>query len=231
MTINNLGQLVQSLGGASDSQDIYISLLSVANCGGRIFYGWASDRYASRLARPGWLAVLVANMAGAMALFAVVDLNSLYAACLWAGFTYGGFWSLGPALFGERFGSVAFASIYSLTAVSTAMGGYALNTVLAAGVYQRHASAGNPICLGIECFRTTFVVLAGLNAAGALLGGLLMRRMAPCYTAQGAARPYWEIARAQPPTAMARAVERMLRGARKGSEEAGEKGEAWALTT
>ena len=64
-----------------------------------------------------------------------------------------------------------------------------------------------------------------LRGEGALLGGLLMRRMAPCYTAQGAARPYWEIARARPPTAMARAVERMLRGARKGSE-AGEKGEA-----
>lgn len=37
--LNNLGQLVVALGGAPDSQAVFVSLFSVTNCAGRLVLG------------------------------------------------------------------------------------------------------------------------------------------------------------------------------------------------
>jgi MFS family permease len=198
VTINNLGNLVQSLGAATDGQDVYVSLLSVANCGGRIFYGWVSDSLAHRLTRPWWLALLVAQMAASQALLAFSSLGggALYLGVMATGFTYGGFWSLGPSLVAERYGPRAFASIYSVTSLTTAVASYALNAGLAAGVYQAHTPPGATTCtVGIACFQTTFLTLAGLNVAGAAVAAWLAVRMRRFYDpATGRALPYHVIA-------------------------------------
>ena len=39
--LNNLGQLVLALGGAPNSQAVFVSLFSVSNCGGRLLLGYA----------------------------------------------------------------------------------------------------------------------------------------------------------------------------------------------
>lgn len=198
VTINNLGNLVQSLGAPPDGQDVYVSLLSVANCGGRIFYGWVSDRLAARLSRPWWLALLVAQMAGAQALLAFSSLGggALYLGVLATGFTYGGFWSLGPSLVAERYGPRSFASIYSVTSLATAVASYALNAGLAASVYQSHTPPGETTCTaGIVCFQATFLTLAGLNVVGAAFAAWLAVRMRRFYDpATGRALPYHVIA-------------------------------------
>lgn len=37
--LNNLAQLVPSLGGAPGGQDVFVSIFSVTNCAGRLVFG------------------------------------------------------------------------------------------------------------------------------------------------------------------------------------------------
>lgn len=214
--INNLGSLVTALTPTADAQDVYVSLLSVFNCGGRIFFGWASDRWAGALARPWWLAVLLTLMAAATTGLAFASLESLYVLAPLAGFAYGGAWSLCPALVSERYGGRAFASINSLTNVATAVASYALNSGLAAAVYDAHTPAGSTVCSGIQCFQVTFLALAGLNAAGVGLCLLLGARMRRFYAPDGKAVPYAEIESSLPPNALAARIEGALCRRRRG---------------
>ena len=52
---------------AADSQDVYVTILSVANCAGRQIFGFASDELSHRLTRPAWVAVCVFGIATAVA--------------------------------------------------------------------------------------------------------------------------------------------------------------------
>lgn len=210
VVINNLGSLVGALTTTNDAQDVYVSLLSVANCGGRIFFGWASDRFAARLSRPWWLAILLGLMAITTAGLAFTGLEALYILAPMAGFAYGGAWSIGPALISERYGGRNFASINSLTNVATAVASYALNSGLAAAVYDAHTPAGSTTCTGIQCFQATFLALSGLNVLGVGLCLLLGRRMRGFYDAEGKARSYAQIVDSLPPNKLAAAVDGWL---------------------
>jgi MFS family permease len=117
-------------------------------------------------------------------------LDSLYVGAMWVGFSYGGWWSVGPAVIAERYGGRAFASLVSLVNISTAVASYALNSGLAAGVYAAHTPAGSNTCLGLACFQATFITLAALNVASAGLAVWLSVRLRPLYDSQGKPAPY-----------------------------------------
>ena len=46
MLLNNLAQLVIALGGRPGSQAVFVSLFSVANCGGRLLFGYRGPCHA-----------------------------------------------------------------------------------------------------------------------------------------------------------------------------------------
>lgn len=56
MLINNIGQIVPALGGNTESKS-YVTVISVANCFGRLIAGFASDAYSEHLSRPMFLVV------------------------------------------------------------------------------------------------------------------------------------------------------------------------------
>ena len=89
MVINNLGSITQSLGAPADSQDVYVTMLSVANCLGRQGFGYASDALSHRLTRPGWIAVSMFGMAASTLLLTVSTLPMLYLAAASTGLFYG----------------------------------------------------------------------------------------------------------------------------------------------
>lgn len=208
--INNLGNLATALGAAKDGQDVYVVLLSVSNCVGRLAMGTLSDVFASRLIRPGFLTIAVLSMAGATALLSASNLTSLYAGSIWVGASYGAFWSVGPPLVADRFGARAFAAIYSLSSISTAIASYALSAGLAASVFDAHSHDGGATCLGIACYQTTFIVLSALCGVGTLAGLMLTRRLRPLYNDKGQARRYVEVAELFAPSALARLAQRTL---------------------
>lgn len=210
VVINNLGQITKALGASADGADVYVMLLSIANCLGRLVIGAISDGTARHISRPAWLAIAVASMGGSQVLASFADLNSLYAVVVWTGASYGMFWSLGPALISDRFGQANFASIYSLSSVSTGLASYLLSAIMAGALYQAHTPAGSTTCLGAECYKTTFIILAGMCGAGTLSALLLAYRLKGLYGPDGRAVSYraWAATETGRPSALARAIQR-----------------------
>jgi len=211
--INNLGALTRSLGASKDGQDVFVILLSVANCLGRLLVGLLSDKLARRVPRPVFFLGSVLAMAAAQLVLAFADLSNglLFVGVLLAGAAYGAFWSTGPSLVADRFGVRSFASLYNVVSLWTALASFLFSSQMAPFFYARRA-AGAAECAGAECFRDTFLVLAGACAAAAAAAALLAARLRDLYaTESGAPRPYAEWARrnaAQATSAPARAAAR-----------------------
>lgn len=113
--INNIAQQVKAVRGrdASGDANLYIVLISVANCGGRLFWGFCSDRYTS-ITRCGWLTIISASTCAAMFIAAFSDIGVLVLACLWMGLSYGGYWAVMPGILAELYGTRWFAVAYSV---------------------------------------------------------------------------------------------------------------------
>jgi hypothetical protein len=189
--INNLGSIAKALGAGNDGQDVYVTVLSISNCLGRATFGFLSDALAHRLSRPGWFTVIVVLMGIAQTVLVFADLSVLYAGVALAGFAYGGFWSVCPALVADRFGTKAFAATYSLSSFWTAIASYTMSATMASEIYQSHVPAGQTDCdAGQACFREAFLVLAGMCAFATLVGLLLTRRLRGLYDSKGRALPY-----------------------------------------
>jgi hypothetical protein len=190
--INQVGSMAKSLAAPGDEQDLDVTLLAVANCLGRMLFGAASEATAHRLSRAAWLVAACASMVGAMALAAAATTATLPLATAWAGFSYGGFWSLGPALLADRFGSAQFGAIYAVSSLATAAGSFSLNVGLATAVYRANiADGGGADCFGAACFRLTFLVLAALTATAAAAAAVLAVRLRSLYVGvRGAAVAY-----------------------------------------
>jgi MFS family permease len=183
--INSLGGLALSLGAVEGGQDLDVTLLSVFNCAGRMFFGLISDFTAQRVSRATWLVVGLASMTGAMLLTAFSSLNMLYVAALWTGFSYGSFWALGPSIFADRFGGRAFASIYAVSNLSSAAGSFILYAQLATSIYNSHiAPGGGTKCYGPDCYRLTFIILALMCALATLAAAWLSWRLRPLFVGE-----------------------------------------------
>jgi MFS family permease len=162
---------------------------------GRLAFGHASEAalHAYGVPRPAWLAGAAALGAGA-ALLATAGGQpampwALPLASAGAGAAFGGHWAVAAAALPELFGAPAFASIYAALQAAPALASVLLARGLAGTVYDRAAAAqGSPggECVGGACFGPTLVALAGLQAVGAVMAGVLAWRARAKYRRLGA---------------------------------------------
>ncbi|KAJ8604333.1 hypothetical protein CTAYLR_002505 [Chrysophaeum taylorii] len=179
-TINNLGQIMSARGAATGTQDVAVTMVSVANCLGRLAAGRLSDALSRRgLPRTGLLVLTSAIACVAMLeLYATGTSISLALVGVVAiGGAYGMLWTLIPTLTSDIFGMRRIGSNYMLTLPSVVLGSVLFSTVLASTVYSDHESRDDDdddddddsdTCTGSACFATTFLV----TAAACLLGTL-----------------------------------------------------------
>lgn len=177
--INNVGQMVPSLGGGG--AEVYVALLGVGNAFGRMAFGILSDLFRRVLSRPGWLTVSVMSMALSMLITAFADLGVLYFSVFLTGFSYGGFWSLMPALLADRFGNRSFATLYAVASLAPAAGSLLLGEKMASAIYVANSPPGSNTCVGDGCFRGTFLILCGLCAVASGIGGYLALKLRDFY--------------------------------------------------
>lgn len=107
------------VGTRSGDEDIFVTLISVSNCAGRLLSGFVSDlgvnRSRGRISRPWFLAGACVVMAASFLLVTLwSSLASLYIACVLIGMAYGAINALNPATASEIFGLKSFGSIYGL---------------------------------------------------------------------------------------------------------------------
>ncbi|CAK0787583.1 hypothetical protein CVIRNUC_010805 [Coccomyxa viridis] len=186
MFVNNLGQLVKSLGGLPDGQDVLVSLFSIFSAAGRLACGFLPETFLHRYSVPrtAFLVAVAGLTAGVCLVSAASSLALLWVAAPLAGFAFGCHWSLMPPLASELFGMRSFASLYCLLQFATTFGTYAFATRLAGGVYQQHGrwhGDEESECVGSDCYRLTFIVGACTEALAMLLAVVLYYRTRVLY--------------------------------------------------
>jgi MFS family permease len=105
----------------------------------------------------------------------------LYLASILVGLAHGAHWTLMVATSSELFGLKHFGALYNTLSISATVGSYLLSVKLAGYIYDRQVAAiqaaalatgkiltGPQKCIGPQCFRSTFLVMAGVCGLGCL---------------------------------------------------------------
>jgi len=174
--INNIAQQIKALRGRNAASDadanLFIVLLSIGNCGGRLFWGYCSDRF-QRVNRAGWLTIVTASTSGAMLFCGNSDLNMMYFATIWSGISYGGYWAIVPGILADLFGTKWFAATYSLVSLFPALGSYLLSAQLSSQLYEDKVLPMENECYGKQCFLLAYEII-GVLCAVSIIPGLVL---------------------------------------------------------
>ncbi|RCV41473.1 hypothetical protein SETIT_9G139000v2 [Setaria italica] len=187
--IDNMGQIGQSLGYAQRSITTFVSLVSIWNYAGRVVSGFASEHLLARYKVPRPLALTVVLLLACVGhgLIASGVSNGLYAASVILGFCFGAQWPLLFAIISEVFGLKYYSTLYNFGAVASPVGSYILNVRVAGRMYDREAlrqggrKGRDLTCIGVRCFRESFLIITGVTLLGALVSLVLAWRTREFY--------------------------------------------------
>lgn len=113
--------------------------------------------------------------------------STLYTSTALLGICYGVQFSVMVPTASELFGLKDFGMIYNFMLLGNPLGALLFSGLLAGYIYDREAAMQNPgsatsiSCFGPDCFRVTFLVLAGLCTLGTVLSVVLTVRIRPVY--------------------------------------------------
>lgn len=95
-----------------------------------------------------------------------------------------GFQFLSISTISELFGLRHFGINFNFILLGNPLGATIFSAFLAGYIYDKEADKqGNMTCIGPDCFRVTFLVLAGVCGLGTLLSVILTVRIRPVYQA------------------------------------------------
>jgi len=178
--IDNMGQIGQSLGYPSRSTNTFVSLISIWNYAGRVTAGYASEAVLTRhrVPRPLLLTLVLLLACAGHLLIASGAPRSLYAASVVVGFCFGAQWPLVFAVISELFGLKRYSTLHNFGGMASPVGAYLLNVRVAGRLYDAEAARqrGGGACLGVECFRRSFLIIAAATALGAVVSLVLVWR-------------------------------------------------------
>ncbi|XP_066365671.1 protein NUCLEAR FUSION DEFECTIVE 4-like [Miscanthus floridulus] len=185
--IDNMGQIGQSLGYPSKSINTFVSLISIWNYAGRVTAGFASEVFLERykFPRPLMLTLVLLLSCVGHLLIAFGVPQSLYVSSVVIGFCFGAQWPLLFAIISEVFGLKYYSTLYNFGSVASPIGAYVLNVRVAGALYDAEAArqhggslagAGDKTCIGVECFRKSFLIITAATVAGALVSLVLVWR-------------------------------------------------------
>ncbi|CAL5389409.1 unnamed protein product [Camellia sinensis] len=193
--IDNLGQIGKSLGYPTTSTTTFVSLVSIWNYLGRVVAGFGSEIFLTKYKIPRPLIftfVLLFSCLGHI-LIAIGVPNSLYVASVIIGFCFGAQWPLMFAIISEIFGLKYYSTLYNFGAVASPVGSYILNVVVAGRIYDREArkqmaamglsrAAGEDLtCIGVVCYKMSFIVITAATLFGCLVSLILVVRTRKFY--------------------------------------------------
>lgn len=179
--INNIAQINLARGGEPKLKDVFVSLISIFNCAGRMFWGLVSDYFLTNygVPRPFFFGIVSGVLCGVHLLLLLIDdVWVLYIACIFGGSSYGALNALNPIIISEMYGTDHMGSIYTTMSISLAIGSYVFASKIAGGIYDSHAvstssesgsrgsgdggggEANALTCTGHECFGMTYVISA-----------------------------------------------------------------------
>ncbi|KAI8544247.1 hypothetical protein RHMOL_Rhmol08G0281400 [Rhododendron molle] len=180
--LNNLAQIGVALG--VDDTTVLLSLFSFCNFLGRLGAGAVSEHFvkSKTIPRTVWMAFAQIIMIVAFLLYASGINGTLYAATALLGICYGVQIAIMIPVASELFGLKHFGIIFNFMGLGNPLAALLFSGLLAGYVYDiEEAKQGGSSCLGPNCFRLTFYVLASMCGLGAILSVILTIRIKPVY--------------------------------------------------
>ncbi|XP_062026013.1 protein NUCLEAR FUSION DEFECTIVE 4-like [Rosa rugosa] len=171
-TINNMGQLGQSLGYTTVEINTFVSLWSIWNFLGRFGAGYVSDflLHTRGWARPLLMVLTQATMAAGHLVISSGFSGNLYVGSVIVGICYGSQWSLMPTISSEIFGVTHFGTIFNTIAIASPVGSYIFSVWVIGYIYDKQASREHESsCNGTHCFMLSFLIMASVALFGSLV--------------------------------------------------------------
>lgn len=193
--VDNLGQIGESLGYPTHTVSTFVSLVSIWNFFGRVFSGFVSEKLVLKWKIPRTLMMtfsLVLPCIGDL-LIALPFPGSVYIASLLIGFSYGIQLTVLFIIISELFGLKYYSTLFNCGQLVSPLGSYIFNVRTVGKLYDREAlkqlaSKGMTrsmvrelTCMGKQCYRLSFLILACVNLFGALVSLILVFRTRKYY--------------------------------------------------
>ncbi|CAI8610435.1 unnamed protein product [Vicia faba] len=187
--INNLAQI----GAAQGVEDITIllSVFSFFNFVGRLGGGVVSEHFVRTrtIPRTVWMTCTQIVMIILYLLFAHAIKGTLYPAVGFLGICYGVQFSILIPTVSELFGLKHFGLFFNFMSLGNPLGALLFSALLAGRIYDSELAkqqalglvASSVSCVGPDCFKITFLVLAAVCVAGAISSIILTIRIKPVY--------------------------------------------------
>ncbi|CAL1352599.1 unnamed protein product [Linum trigynum] len=174
--LNNLGQIAESRRCYQTSS--LVSLSSSFTFFGRLLpslldYFFSRSKYLPP--RPALLLLLTAPITAALFLLLNSSHAALYTSTAVIGICTGAITSIAVSITSELFGSRNFAVNHNVVVANIPVGSFCFG-YLAAQVYESETLAGESKCMGMSCYRRTFLVWGQLSCFGVVLAFLLYNR-------------------------------------------------------
>ncbi|CAN0910526.1 Protein NUCLEAR FUSION DEFECTIVE 4 [Linum grandiflorum] len=180
--LNNLAQIGVAFG--LNDTTILLAIFSFCNFVGRLGSGVVSEHFvkSSTTPRTMWMTVAQIIMVVVFILFGFAVDGILYVATALLGVCYGILYSVVVPTTSELFGLEHFGIIYNFLQLGNPLGALLFSGGLAGTMYDIEASKqGSSTCIGHDCFKLTFFVLAGVCGLGTVLSVILTIRIKPVY--------------------------------------------------
>lgn len=193
--IDNLGQIGGSLGYPKKSISTFVSLVSIWNYLGRVVSGFVSEIFLAKykFPRPLMLTIILLLSCIGHLLIAFNVPGGLYVASIIIGFCFGAQWPLVFAIISELFGLKYYSTLYNFGGSASPLGSYLLNVRVAGHLYDKEAKrqmaasgitrkkGGDLTCIGVECFKLSFIIITAATLFGAFISLILVLRTKKFY--------------------------------------------------
>ncbi|KAJ6297572.1 hypothetical protein OIU78_023185 [Salix suchowensis] len=179
--LNNLGQIAESRGFSGTSS--LVSLSSSFGFFGRLmpsFLDYFLQRRGYMISRPACIAASMAPMAGAFFLLLNSTNISLYISTAIIGVCTGAITSISVSTTTELFGTKNFSVNHNIVVANIPIGSFIFG--YSAALNYRREDDGDGKCMGLQCYRNTFIVWGSLCLFGTFLALVLYARLRKFYS-------------------------------------------------
>ncbi|PRQ33385.1 putative major facilitator superfamily domain-containing protein [Rosa chinensis] len=193
--VDNLGQIGESLGYPTKTVGTFVSLVSIWNYFGRVFSGFVSESLMVKWKIPRTLMMTFMLVLSCIAYLSIAFPfpGSVYMASVMIGVSFGAQLTLLFTIISELFGLKYYATLFNCGQLASPLGSYILNVRVTGMLYDREAlkvlakkgmtrsSVKELVCIGSQCYRLSFTILAGVTFFGALISLVLVIRTREFY--------------------------------------------------
>ncbi|KAK6805821.1 hypothetical protein RDI58_003606 [Solanum bulbocastanum] len=193
--IDNIGQIGKALGYPNTSIATFTSLVSIWGYLGRVVSGFVSEIFLTKykVPRPLMLTFVLLLSCFGHILIAMGVPSVLDVALAILGFCFGAMAPLIFSIISELFGLKHYATLLNFGGAASPIGAYVFNVRLVGHFYDKEAlrqmevlglfrKPGDHLtCIGIECYRSSFLIIAAASFVGCIVSYILVLRTRKFY--------------------------------------------------